>query len=217
MNSRVDASRLHERGHRAVAAGPAPQRRHEVRVRQAAHVEHQVGVDRHAVLEAEAEQRDDQAARATGRATAPMKNCRSSWTVMSDVSTISSAMLADRRQPRPLVADALRSTERSGASGCGRRVSLKRRTSVALLASRKISTGLRPRHLPQPLEDLRETTTGSCLRARRRRSRPSRCRRRAATASPASGSASSAGCRRRSSRDPRARGSPATCPSRTGR
>ena len=34
----------------------------------------------------------------------------------------------------------------------------------------------------------------------------------AATASPASGSASSAGCRRRSSRGPRARGWPATCP-----
>ena len=33
-------------------------------------------------------------------------------------------------------------TDRSGASGCGRRVSLKRRTSAAWLASRKISTGL---------------------------------------------------------------------------
>ena len=36
-----------------------------------------------------------------------------------------------------------------------------------------------PRHLPQPPEDLRETTTGSSLRGRRRRWRPSRCRRRA--------------------------------------
>ncbi len=60
---------------------------------------------------------------------------------MSDVSTISSAMLADRLQPRALVADAF-VADRSGASGCGRRVSLKRRTSAALLASRKISTGL---------------------------------------------------------------------------
>ena len=61
MNSRVDASRLHERDHRPVAAGAPPQRRHEVRIRQAPDVEHQIGVDRHAVLEAEAEQRDDQA------------------------------------------------------------------------------------------------------------------------------------------------------------
>ena len=46
---------LHELGDRPVAAGPPPQRRHEMRIRQAAHVEHEVGVDRHAVLEAEAE------------------------------------------------------------------------------------------------------------------------------------------------------------------
>ena len=32
-------------------------------------------------------------------------------------------------------------TDRSCASGCGRRVSLNRRTSVSWLASRKISTG----------------------------------------------------------------------------
>ena len=32
-------------------------------------------------------------------------------------------------------------TDRSGASGCGRRVSLNRRTSAVLLASRKMSTG----------------------------------------------------------------------------
>ena len=50
----------------------------------------------------------------------------------------------------------LRSTDRSGASGCGRRVSLKRRTSAAWLASRKISIGFEPRHLAQLLEDLRE-------------------------------------------------------------
>ena len=34
-------------------------------------------------------------------------------------------------------------TGRSSASGCGRRVSLKRRTSAASLASRKMRTGLR--------------------------------------------------------------------------
>ena len=65
MNSRVDGVPLHERRDGAVAAGPPPQRRHEMRVRQAAHVEHQVGVDRHAVLVAEAEERHRPAARAT--------------------------------------------------------------------------------------------------------------------------------------------------------
>ena len=48
------------------------------------------------------------------------------------------------------------SADRSGASGCGRRVSLKRRTSAASLASRKISVGLRPRHRPQRREHARE-------------------------------------------------------------
>ena len=95
MNSRVDGVALHERRDRPVAPGPAPQRRHEVRVRQAPHVEHQVGVDRHAVLEAEAEEGDDEAGARADPRDSPMKNCRSSWTVMSDVSTISSAMLAD--------------------------------------------------------------------------------------------------------------------------
>ena len=142
MNSRVDASRSMKRADRAVAAGAPAQRRHEMRIRQAAHVEHQIGVDRHAVLEAEAEQRDRRAAARDRSRDSPMKNCRSSWTVMSDVSTISSAMLADRVQARALVADALRSPTDPGASGCGRRVSLNRRTSAALLASRKISTGL---------------------------------------------------------------------------
>ena len=76
----------------------------------------------------------------------PMKNCRSSCTFMSDVSTISSARFLmavsrSRSSRMPSVAD------RSRASGCGRRVSLKRRTSVVLLASRKMSTGLSPRML----------------------------------------------------------------------
>ena len=71
MNSRVDGVLLHERHDRAVAAGPPPQRRHEMRIRQAADVEHQVGVDRHAVLEAEAQQRDHQLAPGRDRATAP--------------------------------------------------------------------------------------------------------------------------------------------------
>jgi hypothetical protein len=89
MNSRVDASRSMKR-HRAVAPGPPPQRRHEMRIRQAAHVEHEVGVDRHAVLVAEAETVITSRPRARSRDSA-MKNCRSSWTVMSEVSTISSA------------------------------------------------------------------------------------------------------------------------------
>ena len=69
-----------------------------------------------------------------------MKNCRSSCTVMSDVSTISSAMprmaFSRARSSRiPSLAD------RSCASGWGRRVSLNRRTSAVWLASRKISIG----------------------------------------------------------------------------
>ena len=71
MNSRVDGVALHEGDHGAVAAGPPAQRRHEVRVRQAAHVEDEIGVDRHAVLEAEAEERDDQARARPRRATGP--------------------------------------------------------------------------------------------------------------------------------------------------
>ena len=59
---------------------------------------------------------------------------------MSEVSTISSAISRItfsrcRSSRMPSV------TDRSGASGCGRRVSLNRRTSAAWSASRKISTG----------------------------------------------------------------------------
>ena len=61
---------------------------------------------------------------------------------MSEVSTISSAMsriafICARSSAMPS------RTDRSGASGCGRLVSLNRRTSASLLASRKIRTGLR--------------------------------------------------------------------------
>ena len=72
MNSRVDAIALQEGG-APPRSRPVrrPQRRHEVRVRQEADVEQQVGVDRHAVLEAEAEERDDQPRARRGRATAP--------------------------------------------------------------------------------------------------------------------------------------------------
>ena len=82
---------------------------------------------------------------------------------MSDVSTISSAMRADRRSAARARRGCPRSTDRSGASGCGRRVSLNRRTSAAWLASRKISTGLRPRHLAQLPEHLRERRQESAL------------------------------------------------------
>ena len=47
------------------------------------------------------------------------------------------------------------SAERFGASGCGRRVSLNRRTSTSSDASRKISTGCRFRIAFQAAEDLR--------------------------------------------------------------
>ena len=53
--------------HPAVAAVQRPQRLHEVRVGQEADVEHQIGVERDAVLEAERHQRDGQARPPPGR------------------------------------------------------------------------------------------------------------------------------------------------------
>ena len=52
---------LHEFGDGAIASRAPAQRRDEMRVRQAPYVEHQIGVDRHAVFVAEAEERDHQA------------------------------------------------------------------------------------------------------------------------------------------------------------
>ena len=105
--------------------------------------------------------------------------------------------------------------DRSGASGCGRRVSLKRRTSAGSAASRKISTGLRSRiafrlavHPRELLEHLAFAHVDDD-----RGARDLACRR-AASAPRASAAARPAGCRRRSSRGPRARGSPATCRAR---
>ncbi len=73
-----------------------------------------------------------------------MNASRSSCTVRSVVSTISSASPRIgtsrwRSSRMPSI------TGLSCASGCGRRVSLKRRTSAASPASRKISAGLSPR------------------------------------------------------------------------
>ena len=59
----VDGVLSHERHDAPVLAGLRLQRGHEVRVRQEAHVEHEVGVERHAVLEAEAQERDEQRTR----------------------------------------------------------------------------------------------------------------------------------------------------------
>ena len=108
--------------------------------------------------------------------------------------------------------------ERSGASGCGRRVSLNRRTSVASCGLEEDQHRVEVAHRLQPRVDRRELRRAACLRARRRRPRPGRSRcRRAASARRASAAARPAGCRRRSSRGPRARGSPGTCPSPTAR
>ena len=69
-----------------------------------------------------------------------MKMSRSSWTVRFDVSMMRSAI--DRIWSSFLRSSVMPSlTDRSRASGCGRRVSLNRRTSVEWLASRKISVG----------------------------------------------------------------------------
>src|SRR6266498_569027 len=171
---------FHEFHHGAVATRPPAQPRHEMRVRQAADVEHQIGVERNTMLETEAEKRDDEpgartvagetheelaqlvdrhvggiddfvrqrspgtkrgfgrqrtsniksassgtpclkpklrsvmTSRARERSRErPMKNWRSSWTVMSEVSTISSASAAPARN--------------EGSAGSGRRTSNRRR------------------------------------------------------------------------------------------
>ena len=139
MNSRVEVSRSMKLATAAIAARAAAQRGHEVRVRQTADVEHQIGIDRQAVLEAEAEQRDHQLRR---RAVARQRHEELPQLVdrhvgrvddfvgQSRIGCIRCALVAN-----PSV------TDRSCASGCGRRVSLNRRTSASWLASRKMSTG----------------------------------------------------------------------------
>jgi len=52
---------LHELDDRAVAPRPPPQGPHEMRIRQASDVEHEIRVERHAVLVSKAEDRDDEA------------------------------------------------------------------------------------------------------------------------------------------------------------
>ena len=79
------------------------------------------------------------------------------------MSTISSAIARIFVSCAPFVVGCPPTTERSGASGCGRRVSLKRRTSASWLASRKISSGFRPRHRLQPRADLRERRQEAAL------------------------------------------------------
>ena len=159
MNCRVDAAAAPGTSRPRGPSRSRPQRRHEVRVRQAAHVEHEVGVERHAVLEAEAEERDHQRdAPRRAPARSAMKLLRSSWTVRSDVSTISSASARICLQP-PRSSRMPSMTGRPCASGCGRRVSLNRRTSASWLASRKISTGSSrgiALQLPQDARELAE-------------------------------------------------------------
>ena len=57
-NSRVDAVTAHVADNGWIATGQAAEAGDEVRVRQAADVEHQIGVNRHAVLEAKAHEID---------------------------------------------------------------------------------------------------------------------------------------------------------------
>ena len=96
-------------------------------------------------------------ARVFPRATA-MKVSRRSYTVRSEVSTISSASarIAFRLRRSSRIPS---STGRSFASGWGRRVSLKRRTRAASRASRKIRTGL-----SAGMRLMRRKTRGNCDR-----------------------------------------------------
>ena len=92
-----------------------------------------------ALLEAEAEQRDHHL-RALARRLRDirMKMSRSSWTVSRDVVHRHVGHRPDRGQLSRSSRSRRPRTAR-GASGCGRRVSLNRRTSELWLASRKIS------------------------------------------------------------------------------
>jgi hypothetical protein len=62
-------------------------RRHEMRVRQEADVEQQIRVDRDAVLEPEAQDRDDELCAGGCAGRDPVNTWRSSCTVISEVST----------------------------------------------------------------------------------------------------------------------------------
>ena len=125
---------------------------------------------------------------------------------------------AQRLQQPPLLARCPRPPTAPAPSGCGRRVSLNRRSSDASVASRNTSRDAPARPALQLPVDARETAQLLALADVDDDGRaPDLALRRRASDRRTSESARPAGCRRRSSRGPRARGSRATCPRRTGR
>ena len=126
---------LDVRRHVGVLAGAVTQLGHPVRVRQEPHVGHQVGVDRHAVLEPEADHGDPQLHGVRACRT-PRRPCRLSWWTLSGVVSMTRSA-----SPRRLaITDALRVMPSSSRpvpwSGCGRRAASWRRTRMSSAASR---------------------------------------------------------------------------------
>src|SRR5262245_7763696 len=97
---------LHELHARAVASGPAAERRGELRIRQAPRVEHEVRVDRQTVLEPEAEDGNDET---RARTLARQAHEELPELVDRHVRGVDDLVreIADDVQPRPLVANAL--------------------------------------------------------------------------------------------------------------
>ena len=136
----------------------------EMRIGQEAAVEHQVGVERHAVFEAEALERQHQPrALGGGRATIAWKIC--AQLVNGEVRRVDDLVRhrADLAPASAAPRSIASATGRSGASGCGRRVSLKRRSSAASLASRNTSIGSQVRRRLQPPPDRRKLANEPAL------------------------------------------------------
>ena len=208
---------------RRVAAGQRAQLAHVVRIRQHAHVEHVVGVERHAVLEREALEHQRQPA-VVGAARASRIQPRScagrSWLVSITVETSRrlgeqlaleldrvdqrAAAVAGRSpgaRPSPgRTADAGAASPRSAAPA--RRCSRRGRSSCTRDALRRAAA-------PSSRQQVRQRA--GAAHVDRDRDAPVGALRPRGAGSRAA--ARAAGCRRRSSRRPRARAAPPTCPS----
>ena len=117
-----------------VACRSAAQRRLVVRIGQAAHVEHEVGVERHAVLEAE--RLEQQRELATDRRDEVLDPARAAPPPAARSCRTRSRAGARRREARARTRSLRSACASSLEKGWRRRVSEKRLTSVSVLASR---------------------------------------------------------------------------------
>ena len=148
-------------GDRLVAAGAAAQRGNEVRVRQAADVEHQIGVHRNPVLEPETEKRDYEARASTlpGESHEEMAQLVNRHVRRVDDFV---GQRPDQIQPLTLVPDPL-----------GHRPIRRQRMRAPRFAEppderrvarfQKNQDWVQPRHLPKLLEDLRKRRQEAAL------------------------------------------------------